>query len=106
KAGKEYLKYLNKLWSEKIADKEERIKFILASFNTGVGHVLDARSLAEKYGKDKNKWSDVAYFLEKKSKPEFYRDPVVKFGYCRGHETVKYVSEILTRYKHYQNNLV
>ncbi|RMG82081.1 MAG: lytic transglycosylase F, partial [Bacteroidetes bacterium] len=33
KAGKEYLKYLNKLWSEKIADKEERIKFILASFN-------------------------------------------------------------------------
>jgi membrane-bound lytic murein transglycosylase F len=106
KAGKEYLKYLNELWAEKIADKEERIKFILASFNAGVGHVIDARSLAEKHGKNKNKWSDVAYFLEKKSKPEFYRDPVVKFGYCRGYETVKYVSEILTRYKHYQNNLV
>jgi len=67
----------------------------------GVGHVLDARALAAKYGKDPELWENVEEFLLKKSQPKYFRDPVVKSGYCRGEEPVKYVKEVLNRYQQY-----
>lgn len=83
---------------------EEREKFILASYNVGLGHVLDARALAVKHGKDPNKWDgNVADFLLSKSDPAVYSDPVVKYGYCRGAEPYHYVADILERYEHYKN---
>lgn len=106
-AGVNYLKWLDQLWSKKVPDPEERIKFILASFNVGQGHVLDARRLAVKYGKDPQKWEgNVEVFVLKKSQSEYYLDPVVKSGYCRGEEPVKYVREIMSRYDKYKQLIV
>lgn len=103
KAGVGYLKYLDNYWSKKIADKDERLKFILASYNVGLTHVVDARKLAEKYGRDPNLWSDnVEYFLTKKSDPAYYRDPVVVAGYCKCEEPINYVKDILERYQEYR----
>lgn len=103
-AGMKYLRWLEKLWSSKVLDEEERLKFMLASYNVGQGHVLDAVRLARKYDRDPQLWEDnVEYFLLQKSKSEFYNDPVVKFGYCRGYEPVNYVQEILNRYDQYKN---
>ena len=51
RAGVKYLSWLNDYWKEGIVDSTERIKFILASYNIGHGHIDDARKLAEKYGK-------------------------------------------------------
>jgi membrane-bound lytic murein transglycosylase F len=88
----------------RIEDADERIKFVLASYNVGIGHVLDAMSLADKYGKDPKIWeNNVDYYLLHKSEPKYYNDPVVKFGYCRGEEPYHYVTEILERYEHYMN---
>ncbi|WP_305038998.1 transglycosylase SLT domain-containing protein [Fulvivirga ligni] len=102
-AGVEYLKFLDELWSKTIKDPEERVKFVLASYNVGLGHVVDARELARKYKKDPLKWEgNVEHFLLMKSKPEYFRDPVVKSGYCRGEEPVNYVREILNRYQQYR----
>lgn len=99
--GVAYLKDLDEYWSE-ISDEEERIKFVLASYNVGPYHVRDAQRLAKKYGVDYCKWDDnVAFFLLQKSKPEYYNDEVVKNGYCRGVEPVAYVKEILQRHNHY-----
>lgn len=104
KGGVLYLRYLQKLFEDKIPDENERLKFILAAYNAGEGNVLDAMRLAEKYGRNPMLWDDnVAYFLLKKSDPEYYNDPVVQFGYCRGAEPVAYVSEILARYSDYRN---
>ncbi|KAA3657993.1 MAG: lytic transglycosylase F, partial [Calditrichaeota bacterium] len=65
-AGVQYLAWLEKYWEE-IPDSSERQKFILASYNTGQGHVQDARRLAKKYGADPNIWDDnVANFIVKK----------------------------------------
>ncbi|MEL7003561.1 MAG: transporter substrate-binding domain-containing protein [Bacteroidota bacterium] len=101
--GVKFMRHLDKLWSKTIKDKNERIKFILASYNVGLGHVTDARDLAMKYGRDPLKWEDnVEYFLLMKSKREFFRDPVVKSGYCRGEEPVNYVRDILSRYDQYR----
>ncbi len=105
-AGVGYLKWLDKLWQPKIPDSGERLKFVLASYNVGQGHVLDARKLSSKYGKDPRLWDEnVAYYLEMKSKPEFYNDPIVTAGYCRGLEPVRYVREILHRYEMYRQLL-
>ncbi len=101
-AGAKYLAWLFELWAE-IPDSLERIKFVLASYNAGQGHVQDAQRLAEKYGKDPHRWDGhVAEFMLKKSQEKYFNDEVVRFGYCRGEEPVNYVTEILDRYRHYQ----
>lgn len=102
-AGVRHLKFLDTLWAKTIEDKSERIKFVLASYNVGLGHVVDARELAKKYDKDAQKWDDnVEYYLLMKSKPRYFTDPVVQSGYCRGEEPVNYVREILIRYDQYK----
>ncbi len=106
RAGAAYLRWIDNRMSEHIQDADERLKFVLASYNVGIGHVLDARRLAQKYGKDPSVWKDnVDYFVLNKSNPEYYRDPVVRFGYARGSEPFNYVNEILDRYAHYLNML-
>lgn len=102
-AGTKFLVWLDEYFTE-IKDPNERVKFILASYNCGFGHIVDARSLAEKYGKDPNIWFDNAeYFLKQKSNPKYFRDEVVKYGYCRGEETYNFVHQIVDRYQHYKN---
>lgn len=101
--GINFLRYLSEFWAERVSDDNERLKFILASYNVGQGHVLDAVKLARKYDRDEAVWDDnVAHFIIQKMKPEFYNDPEVQFGYCRGHEPVNYVSQILNRYDQYR----
>ena len=103
-AGVKFLKWLDNYYKKDIPDSTERIKFVLAAYNVGMGHVDDARALAKKYGKDPNVWTDnVDYFILQKSKPEFYKDDVVKYGYCRGVEPYNYVNQIFTRYNDYKN---
>ena len=102
RGGIKYLNFLNVYWKNSIRDKNERLKFALASYNVGLGHVEDARRLAEKYGDNKYIWTDVAYWLMQKSKRKYYEDPVVKYGFARGLEPVTYVSKILERYKYFK----
>ena len=101
-AGVAFLQWLEKYWASRIDDPGERLKFVLASYNAGAGHVDDARRLAEKKGDDPNRWKDVAYWLLQLSKAEFHDDPVVKYGFVRGLEPVTYVSLILSRFEHYK----
>lgn len=101
-AATKYLKMLDRKYS-KIADKDERIKFILASYNAGDGHISDAMALADKYGKNPHIWYDnVEQYMLLKSKKEYYADPLVKHGYFRGLQTHRYVREVLEKYEKYK----
>ncbi|HLN56040.1 MAG TPA: transglycosylase SLT domain-containing protein [Bacteroidales bacterium] len=103
-AGLKYLDRLYSIFDNKIPDDKERIKFILASYNAGPGHVLDAMKLAEKNGMDPTKWEgNVEDWLLKKSQKEHYTDSVVSHGYFKGVESVNFVSEVISRYNHYRN---
>ncbi|MDT0632492.1 transglycosylase SLT domain-containing protein [Rubrivirga sp. S365] len=102
-AAARYLKWLeDEYWVERVPDPEERLKFILASYNAGPGHIFDAQRLAAAEGGDPAVWEDVAYWLLQKSNPAVYNRPEVRNGYARGLEPVHYVSIILERYAHYQ----
>lgn len=101
KAATRYIAATGKSFSK--IPQEERINFILASYNSGIGHVFDAMALAEKYGKDKHVWrNNVEKFILLKSNEEYFTDPVCKNGYFRGIETYNFVRDITARYERYK----
>ncbi len=107
RAGVKHLKYLSRRLDKVLVDKTDKLNFLLASYNVGLGHILDARRLAKKNGQNPDLWQgSVDYYLLNKSKPEFFKDPVVKYGYCRGKEPYNYVRKILSIYDHYQNTVL
>jgi membrane-bound lytic murein transglycosylase F len=103
RAGTNYIRWLEDYWSKYIDDPSELEKFVLASYNSGQGHVMDAMKLAEKYGKNPKIWDDnVDFYMLLKSNPKYYKDAVVKSGYCRGREPVNYVKSIYEQFEIYK----
>ena len=102
-AGGQLISFLDDCLSNKVADSTERIKFVLAAYNSGLGHVYDAQRLAKKYGKYPDVWdNNVDYFILNKSKAQYYNDTCCKAGYLRGTETYRFVEEVLDRFYQYQ----
>ena len=100
RAAAQYLNKMKKLFPN-IEDEREKVKFVLASYNAGPGHIFDARALALKDGLDPDIWDNVKDYLRLKSNPEYYNDEVCKYGYCRGEEPINYVDVITTKYGEY-----
>ncbi len=71
---------------------EDKMKFALAAYNVGMGHIHDARTLARKLNKDRSSWKDVRQVLPFLTQKKYYR--YLKYGYARGNEPVGYVSSI------------
>ncbi|MDE6512839.1 MAG: transglycosylase SLT domain-containing protein, partial [Muribaculaceae bacterium] len=99
KAAVSYLHDLDRMFSSRVPDPDERLKFILAAYNAGQGHIFDAMRLAQKHGLDPTKWDDnVEKTVLMLANPQHYNDNVVKYGYLRGRETFDYVDRIMTLY--------
>ncbi len=82
---------------------DDRMSIILACYNCGIGHVLDARRLAGKYDADPNSWDDVAHFLSLKADPAYHSDEVVKCGTFRGGgTTTAFVNTVMKKYDAYR----
>ena len=105
-AATRYIASLDRSLRRKVVDKEERVKFILASYNSGLGHIFDAIALAEKYGKDPQVWFGSAdEALKLKNYPEYYTDSVCKCGHFKGKETLAYVEKVIELYRFYKQNM-
>jgi membrane-bound lytic murein transglycosylase F len=91
-------KYLNKLHGrfDDIEDNYQRLIFSIASYNIGYYHIRDAQNIAELKGLDKNDWYSIKTILPLLTRRKYYK--ATKYGYARGHETVNYVTKILTYY--------
>ncbi|WP_242457981.1 membrane-bound lytic murein transglycosylase MltF [Halomonas sp. YLGW01] len=70
----------------------DRTYLALASYNIGRGHLLDARQLARRLGKDPDSWEDMKEVLPLKADKRYY--PQTRYGYARGYEPVHYVRHI------------
>ncbi|HUU02172.1 MAG TPA: transglycosylase SLT domain-containing protein [Myxococcota bacterium] len=98
-AGVTYLAWLITKFEPSVPMRQ-RIRFALASYNAGLGHVRDARRLAWRLSYDADKWFDnVERAMLLLQKPDYHRQ--ARYGYCRGSEPVQYVSEIQTKYDAY-----
>lgn len=102
-AATRFLKHLQGAYNG-ITDPMERVKFVLAAYNAGPGHIADAQALARKYGRNPHSWEDVGFFVRNLSQVQYYRDPVVKHGYMIGNETFNYVASIMDRWAQYGGN--
>lgn len=80
----------------------ERPYFVLAAYNAGQYHIRDAMALTKKNGGNQYHWDTVAEYVLKLSTPQYYNDPVVKYGYMRGSETYGYVRRIRARWAEYR----
>ena len=100
-AAVKYLGELERNFSD-IREHAERTKFVLAAYNGGHFHIRDAMALARKDGRNPQRWHDVEPYVLGLSRPEYYNDPVVRYGYMRGSETVDYVRKIHERWNGYR----
>jgi membrane-bound lytic murein transglycosylase F len=99
RAGSSYLARLSGRVDSRL-ELQQRLRFALAAYNAGWGHVADAQRLARERGLDASKWfGNVEKAMLLLEQPAFYRR--ARHGYVRGSEPVKYVSEIQSRYDGY-----
>jgi membrane-bound lytic murein transglycosylase F len=70
----------------------DRTWLALAAYNIGVGHLEDARILAQKQKLNPDIWSDVKKVLPLLASPEYYEQ--AKLGYARGGMPVAFVDRV------------
>lgn len=101
-ANKLMSKIMNTLRFPEGTPEKDRMSIILASYNSGIGHVNDARRLARLNGEDPNSWEVVARYLQLKAQPEYYENEAVKCGRFTGsRQTLAYVNDVIGRYDKY-----
>ncbi|MGC4116018.1 MAG: transglycosylase SLT domain-containing protein [Myxococcales bacterium] len=99
-AGTKLLSRYAKLFTAPEVKEKDRMRFALAAYNCGPGHVHDARRLAADLKLNPNKWfGNVEKAMLLLSVPQHAKK--ARSGYCRCEEPVKYVSSIQTRYDNY-----
>ena len=84
-------------------DERNQWSLALATYNSGPGHVADARRLVIDQNKNPNEWENVADALLKLMQSRYHKN--ARYGFARGIETVQYVHETLNRYRTYQTIL-
>lgn len=91
--------YFKKLYNRLPESIEEphRTWFALAAYNTGFGHIQDARVLTEQKGANSDNWFDVKPHLMLLKKREYYKH--ARHGYARGAgQSILYVKNIRRYY--------
>ena len=101
RAATDYFIYLSHLFRR--IPENERINFVLASYNAGFGHVYDAMRLANKYGKSRYVWNDnVETYLRLKNDSLYYTDSLCRNGRFQGTETILFVRRVQHKYSEYR----
>lgn len=93
--GARYLALLKEGLPNRIREPD-RTYIALAAYNIGLGHLEDARVLAQSGKLDPDQWQDVRQVLNRLSEPDTYMD--AKHGYARGFETLQFVDNVRNFY--------
>ena len=93
--GARYFALLKEALSPRIIEPD-RTWLALAAYNLGLGHLEDARILAQQSKLNPDKWQDVRQVLPRLSEPESYQK--LKHGYARGFEALQLVDNVRNYY--------
>jgi membrane-bound lytic murein transglycosylase F len=103
-AATKYIKYLQNMWVKRVPNANERTKFVLASYNMGQGHIIDAQNLARELGYKDSIWDgNVAEALLLKQQERYYTMSCVKHGYCNAREPFTFVQKIIGTFDLYRS---
>ncbi|MCL7928491.1 membrane-bound lytic murein transglycosylase MltF [Halomonas llamarensis] len=94
--GARYLRSIHDRLPESITG-DDRLYMAMASYNVGLGHLYDARKIAEMQGDDPDSWADVREALPLLQQREWHSQ--TRHGYARGGEPVIYVRNIRRYYE-------
>ena len=89
--GARYLALLRETLQARIPEPD-RTYLALAAYNLGLGHLEDARVLAQRAGLNPDKWQDVRQVLPRLAEPEAFA--TLKHGYARGFEAMQLVDNV------------
>jgi membrane-bound lytic murein transglycosylase F len=89
--GAKYLALLLRTMPRRIPEPD-RTWFAVAAYNVGIGHLEDARILAQAHGRNPDKWDEVREYLPLLSQERWYTQ--TRRGYARGWEPVRYVDNV------------
>jgi membrane-bound lytic murein transglycosylase F len=89
--GARYIAHLSGRLTPSLAPPE-RLWFVLASYNMGLGHVRDARALTARIGGNSSSWRDLERTLPLLELPRWHT--TLDFGFARGREAQRYVTNI------------
>ena len=93
--GARYLALTRESLAPRIPEPD-RTWLALAAYNMGVGHLEDARVLAQRAGLDPDHWQDVRQVLARLSEPDWFVN--LKHGYARGFEAQQLVDNVRNYY--------
>ena len=93
--GARYLALLKEAMSPRLAEPD-RTFLALAAYNLGLGHLEDARVLAERAGLNPDKWQDVRQVLPRLAEAEHFQK--TRHGYARGFEAQQLVDNVRNYY--------
>ena len=98
RAGAMYIRRLQNIYSF-IQDSVQNQLFVLASYNAGPAHIMDARRLAKRYGRSAYLWFDnTEYCLEQLADEQYAQDSVVQYGSFDAQQTISYVKKVRRTY--------
>lgn len=95
-AGAKFFLWMKDRFPERIPEPD-RTYFALAAYNNGVGHIEDARVLAQKLGLNPDSWADVKTTLLKLNDPQYYTK--AKYGYCSCGGPIIYTESVRSYYQ-------
>ncbi len=105
RAGTAYLNKLIRIYKRKGADSTNTVKLVLAAYNSGDGRIEDCMYIAKTEKLNPLIWDNIVSIMPLMNKEEYYSMPMVKFGKFKGKETVRFVDNVLKRYKEYQTSV-
>jgi len=93
--GARYFALLKESIQARIPDPD-RTFLALGAYNQGIGHLEDARIVAQKSGFNPDKWQDVRLVLPRLADPDTFQ--ALQHGYARGFEAVQFVDNVRNYY--------
>jgi membrane-bound lytic murein transglycosylase F len=95
-----YLARLDTMWRRNVPNSDQRMRFVLASYNAGPGHIQDAQRLARQLGLDPVRWEgNVERALTLLNRPRYFLRPDMRTGFCHGDLTFWYVRDIAAAFQ-------
>lgn len=101
RAGALLINKLSRHFHKEAANQEELRKFILASYNAGMGRIDDCINYAKLRDKDSGYWDNIVEIIPEMSDSELVASNVLAHGRFLGQETINYVESVTNIYQEF-----